>query len=64
MKPTPDDIRTVLEFAMTLPRPVNPYTLAEERVWQRIVGSEPVTQAHVDAFERETGKKFDHNYLY
>lgn len=64
MNPTPDDIRTVLEFAMTLPRPVNPYTLAEERIWQRIVGSESIAPEHIAEFERQTGKTFDRNYLY
>lgn len=47
-----------------LQRPVNPYTLSEERTWQRIVGSASITLEHIAAFERETGKKFDHNYLY
>lgn len=43
-----DDIALTFE-SIFLPRPVNPYTLAEERVWQRIVGlvgpaNAPITQ--------------------
>lgn len=62
--PTPSEMRAVLAFAQAVARPQNPYTLAEERIWQQIAGTESVTQAHIDAFERQTGKKFDHNYLY
>lgn len=42
---------------------VNPYTLAEERLWQRLVGSDEATAEHVAAFEAATGKKHDRNYL-
>lgn len=49
------------------PAPVNPmtnpYTLEEERLWQRIVGSSVATPEHIAQFESMTGKAHDRNYL-
>lgn len=42
----------------------SPYTLAEERIWQQIVGDQPATETHILAFELTTGKKHDANHLY